>query len=542
MLLSLLRAALLAGLASAAAAAPAHALVIGELRVRGPAGANDEFVELVNEADAPVTVSTSDGSPGWAVAAGGVVRFVVPNGTTIPPLGHYLGVNSLGFPPALATANASWTTDIPDNAGVALFRTATPANFGPATRLDAIGSASEANALYREGAGYPALTPFSIDYSFGRDLRAGGIPRDTGNNAADLVFVDTNGTSAGAGQRLGAPSPQGAATPYGTRTRNLEITPIDPSVGLTSVPNAVFDPTSFPAQNATSGRLFLRRYVRNLTADPIQALQFQIVDLSTFPSPAGTADLRPSSTGDTVVATPGGVVSVIGAQLKQPPSQPNGGGFGSVLRVPLAQPLAPGARVAVQFLAGIQQTGGWRLCLHAAGLPAVGATLSATGVVGAGTVPAAQCSEVPDPQPAPPGADPTPNPPAGPDQPAGPGVPAPPAAPIALVRAAPTVRLALGRKSTARRLSVVVACPAGLPDSCRGTLRASGKAGKRTLKLGSIGFAVASGRSRTLVLRPSAKVRRVLARKKRARISLTAVTRGDAGRTRTTTAAIRLRR
>ena len=30
-------------------------------------------------------------------------------------------------------------------------------------------------------------------------------PKDTDNNAVDFYFVDTNGTSAGAGQRLGSP-------------------------------------------------------------------------------------------------------------------------------------------------------------------------------------------------------------------------------------------------------------------------------------------------------------------------------------------------
>src|ERR1043165_8538740 len=56
------------------------------------------------------------------------------------------------------------TTDIPDNAGIALFRTSTVANFSTATRLDAVGSTAEANTLYKQGTGYPALTPFSIDY------------------------------------------------------------------------------------------------------------------------------------------------------------------------------------------------------------------------------------------------------------------------------------------------------------------------------------------------------------------------------------------
>jgi hypothetical protein len=117
-------------------------LIISEFRLRGPNGANDEFVEIYNNSDAPVTVATTDGSLGYAVAASnGVVRFIIPNGTVIPARGHYLGVNSSGYSLAsypagngtTATGDAAFTTDIPDNAGIALFNTSTPANFSLAT-------------------------------------------------------------------------------------------------------------------------------------------------------------------------------------------------------------------------------------------------------------------------------------------------------------------------------------------------------------------------------------------------------------------------
>src|SRR5207249_1140568 len=88
--------------------------------------------------------------------------FVIPNGTVIPAHGHYLGVNSVGYSLAAypagngtsATGDATYTTDIPDNAGIALFKSATPANFTLANRLDAVGATSEANTLYKEGTGY----------------------------------------------------------------------------------------------------------------------------------------------------------------------------------------------------------------------------------------------------------------------------------------------------------------------------------------------------------------------------------------------------
>src|SRR5689334_13795632 len=208
-------------------------LVISEFRVRGPNGANDEFIEIANNSGADHTVA--GGGTGYAVAASdGVARCVIPNGTVIPNRGHYLCVNSVGYSLAsypagngtTATGDATYTTDIPDNVGIAIFNTSIAANFNLANRLDAVGSTTEANTLYKEGPGYPALVPFSIDYSFVRDecgkqgsitsfglCPSGGAYVDTNNNATDFYFVDTNGTSAGAGQRLGAPGPENLSSP-----------------------------------------------------------------------------------------------------------------------------------------------------------------------------------------------------------------------------------------------------------------------------------------------------------------------------------------
>src|SRR5687768_12440976 len=194
-------------------------LIISEFRVRGPNGANDEFIEIYNNSGADHTVA--GGGTGYGVAASnGVARCVIPNGTVVPNRGHYLCVNSVGYSLAsypagngtTATGDATYTTDIPDNAGIAIFNTSVSANFVLANRLDAVGSTAEANTLYKEGTGYPALTPFNIDYTFYRKTDGGGSA-DADNNAADFKFVDTNGTSAGAGQSLGAPGPSNILSP-----------------------------------------------------------------------------------------------------------------------------------------------------------------------------------------------------------------------------------------------------------------------------------------------------------------------------------------
>lgn len=373
-------------------------LIISEFRVRGPNGANDEFIELYNNSGADHTVA--GGGTGYAVAASnGVARCVIPNGTVVPNRGHYLCVNSVGYSLAsypagngtTATGDATYTTDIPDNAGIAIFNTSVAGDFTLANRLDAVGSTSEANTLYKEGTGYPALTPFSIDYSFYRDncgkagsittfgpCPSGGSVIDTNNNAADFIFVDTNGTSAGAGQRLGAPGPENLSSPI-QRNASFGGAPLDICVVAASPPNRVRDFTSDPANNSTFGTLDIRRTFTNNTGGNVTRLRFRVIDITTFPAPSGIADLRPRTSTAVVVTVdrpPCGSgtsnVTVQGTTLEQPPSQPNGGGFNSSLSagvVTLATPIANGASVDVRFLLGIQQTGSFKFFFNVEALP-----------------------------------------------------------------------------------------------------------------------------------------------------------------------------
>jgi len=380
-------------------------LVISEFRVRGPSGVNDEFIEITNASGADHTVA--GGGTGYAVAASdGVARCVIPNGTVIPNRGHYLCVNSVGYSVAAyaagngtsATGDATYTTDIPDNAGIAIFNTSIAANFNLANRIDAVGSTSEANTLYKEGTGYPALVPFSIDYAFYRDncgkggsittfgaCPTGGFLKDTNNNAADFVFVDTNATSAGAGQRLGTPGPENLSSPI-ERNASFAGVLLDTCVAAVSPPNRVRDFTSDPPNNSTYGTLDVRRTIVNNTGGNVTRLRVRIVDLTTYPVPSGIADLRPRTSTAVVVTVdrpPCGSgtsnVTVQGTTLEiwDPPgplvnSQPNGGGFNSSMSagtVTLATPLANGASIDLRFLLGIQQTGSFKFFFNIEALP-----------------------------------------------------------------------------------------------------------------------------------------------------------------------------
>ncbi len=374
-------------------------LIISEFRVRGPNGANDEFIELYNNSGADHTVAAASGTGYGVAASDGTTRCSIPNGTVIPNRGHYLCVNSVGYSLAsypagngtTATGDATYTTDIPDNAGIALFNNNTGgASYSLANRFDAVGSTSEANTLYKEGTGYAALTPFSIDYSFYRDTcgKGGSIttfglcsistPKDTNNNAADFIFVDTNGTSAGAGQRLGAPGPENLSSPI-QRNASFPVNLLDPCVASSSPPNRVRDFTSDPVNNSTFGTLDIRRTITNNTGANVTRLRWRVIDLTTFPAPSGIADLRPRTSTAVVVTVdraPCGSgtsnITVQGTTLEQPPSQPNGGGFNSSLSsgtITLATPLANGGSLDVRFLLGIQQTGSFKFYVNIEALP-----------------------------------------------------------------------------------------------------------------------------------------------------------------------------
>jgi hypothetical protein len=203
-------------------------------------------------------------------------------------------------------------------------------------------------------------------------------PKDTNDNTADFYFVDTNGTSASGGQRLGAPGPENLSSPL-LRNSTIPTTLLDTCVAQSAVPNRVRDFTSDPANNSTFGTLDIRRTFTNNTGGSVTRLRFRIIDLDTFPAASGFADLRPrtsTSVSVTVDRPPCGSgtssITVQGTTLEVPPAQPNGGGFNSSMGagvITLGTPLANGASVDIRFLLGIQQTGNFRIYLNVEALP-----------------------------------------------------------------------------------------------------------------------------------------------------------------------------
>jgi len=97
-------------------------ILISEIRFRGPNGANDEFVELYNNSDAPFSIAgyvlkRSNGT--------GAInpQVTVPAGKTIPARGHYLIGNSAAGAPNNTLFDQTYGTGITDDGGAAILPT-----------------------------------------------------------------------------------------------------------------------------------------------------------------------------------------------------------------------------------------------------------------------------------------------------------------------------------------------------------------------------------------------------------------------------------
>ncbi len=348
--------------------ATAGQLVISEFRFAGTAGPTDEYVEIHNPTATAHTVATNDGSAGYALrASDNVTRFVIPNGTVIPARGFYLAGNTVaysiaGYPAGAGGASldtgGTWTADIANDTGIALFNSA--ATFtDPGTRLDAVGTGAVA-ALYREGAaGIPTLGATTQQYAWMRKL-ATGAPLDTNVNASDFVLISTTGTAIGAQSPvLGGPNPENTTGPRLT-TSGILPELLDPSTSDALAPNRVRTPGAVP--NGALGTMEFRRRFTNQTGAGVTRLRFRVIDITTTNSPAVYAPQAVlkvlSATDQSNVSTVahGVIATVKGATLEAVPTQ-TAGGLGSSVTVNLGGTLANNGFVDVDFLLGVESKG-----------------------------------------------------------------------------------------------------------------------------------------------------------------------------------------
>ncbi len=423
----------------------AGTFIISELRTSGPGGTADEFVEFYNNTNLPHTVAASDASAGYGIFKMGatcadtpVLVGTIPNGTVIPARGHYLAVGSGYTLGGYAAGDLTLTADIESDANVGVFTTANVSNLSTVTRLDAVGfgsnvdpsaavafggdaasrpvrngvqpfrkgvkadvlSAGGSNGvcdLLREGNNLPTVSGSNKEYSFFREecdftggvgCATGGNPKDTGDNAADFMFADTAATLiSGVQRRLGAPGPENLSSPVRRDNSGVGAALLDGTVSSSVPPNRVRGFASDPTNNSTFGTLTIRRRVFNHTGGDVTRLRFRIIEMTTYPVPAGTADLRARTSVDEVSVGPINdavtcaaagagstpcTLTVKGLTLEEPPSQPDGGGVNATLAagtVTLAQPLTDGASLPVSFLLGLQATGTFRFYIIVEALP-----------------------------------------------------------------------------------------------------------------------------------------------------------------------------
>lgn len=237
-------------------------IIISEFRVDGPNGTSDEFVEVVNNSNAPKSIVSSDAtnSKGFSVwgIAGGQARKIctIPFNTVLGPGQHFLcaklpAYELGGYGGPDDNINNYTTLGLSVDGGLALLSsedvvvnndgTFTLAS-GPVFREDAVGfnplnsgSASNLAAAFREGAGLNPIGPQDPAARAGREVReysfvrkhasagngawSGAVYQDTNNNFTDFVLVanigdgpvDRVNLSANAGQYIAAtafdPSP-----------------------------------------------------------------------------------------------------------------------------------------------------------------------------------------------------------------------------------------------------------------------------------------------------------------------------------------------
>ncbi len=360
---------------------PPGTVLISEVRTSGPGGADDEFVELYNNTDAPIDIS------GWAIVKSGatcdampVVTAVIPPSTTIPARGHYLVVGpsySLG---TSATPNLTITPDlaIEDDRNVGLFNTSSLASLSTATRLDAVGFFDGVSGLggtcdlLREGTPLNAAQGSTSQYSFFRKLSS-GKPQDTGRSVDDFQIASTTPAVAvgfNATPALGAPGAENLASPV-QRNATIKASLIDPMVAVDAPPNRVRSSFGANPTNAAFGTLSIQRRFKNTLGVAVTRLRFRVVDITTYNNRvAGNTDLRVLSSTGAVTNSAGTVVATVnGLTLEQPP-QPNGGGLNSTLTVALpGGGLAPGNSIDVQFLLGVQEQGTFKFFVNVEALP-----------------------------------------------------------------------------------------------------------------------------------------------------------------------------
>lgn len=223
--------------ASVRAEAPAH-LLIAEIATGG-AGANDEFIELVNPSLVPLPLSNVEVA--YVSASGATVSQRVAWGTDAPhvsPGGRVLLANEAGVHAALA--DRTYAGGLAATGGTVIIRM-----LGSAVAIDAVGWGTAAGT-WLEGSAAPAP---AVGSSIERLTDAqDGRMQDTNDNAADFVerlVATPEGGGAAQATVTPMPSPSGLPTPDATASSAPTALP-------SPVPSPTVDPLATPTPIAAA--------------------------------------------------------------------------------------------------------------------------------------------------------------------------------------------------------------------------------------------------------------------------------------------------
>ena len=317
-------------------------VIVEEMRLFGPAGTGDSYVQLTNLTGVAVPLA------GFIVTgSSGAIVTLPPTAPLLPPSMSYLLVGPAFSLDAFATPDLRYSVVL-GTGGVTITAPDTAL-----TVTDAVGS----SAGFFSGTPLPVVTgPSSVQQAWTRQITLNNV-QDTANNLADFNFVSvTAGVISGVQSVLGAPAPYGLGDPS-RNNPGFPSTLLDTGRSSAEPPNRVIT----KGVGGQPGTLVVRRTVTNTTGATITSANVRITAISepNGRPPPGAPQNPPNkvslwlvdpatptsqvllSDGDTVTVQNLKVTSTVGTA---------GGGLNSTLDVPLpAGGLAPGQSVNIAF-------------------------------------------------------------------------------------------------------------------------------------------------------------------------------------------------
>jgi hypothetical protein len=155
---------------------------ISEFRVRGPNGADDEFVEIYNASGGNVDIGNWIIVKSSGCGATETTLTTIPINTILAPGQYYLVVKD-GYYSGAITHDRSYTvTGIADDGGIALKDDAAPTR----AIIDQVGLC--ATTLFKEGSTLSSMSGTANQSYERKDGGSAGSCKDTDNNATDFIF------------------------------------------------------------------------------------------------------------------------------------------------------------------------------------------------------------------------------------------------------------------------------------------------------------------------------------------------------------------